>query len=161
MTKATISAAEQLRPEFQRTYGEAKTYATGSLSDTSVRSQTIGSSSPRMGSEQIQGEFRAPAARHSTPAAAAETEISRIRGVVTRASTDHVEVTFHDPEMQVGFPALLLEGTGLARYGQSVDYIIRQRADGYRYQAFAAAGSSTGENEYARRIQELLSVIDG
>lgn len=159
MSTEATSPAERAFDDVTSDYERAKSFATDTQSSAGMRRQA------RFATEHLAEVTTIPRAELKRKASSdnvahgMEIELSRLRGVITRVTEDIIEVAFEQPRMEVAFPALLLGGTELARYGQSVDYVVRQRADGYRYQSFIAA-TAEHENPFTKQLEELLSVID-
>jgi len=68
-----------------------------------------------------------------------------------------VTVQFPEPDLTVEFPVELFDA-GLAKYGQVVDYVVKLRPNGFRFQCFESR--SADDNPVLPELESLLSRID-
>jgi hypothetical protein len=85
-----------------------------------------------------------------------DTELARVQGVVIRTTPTTSQVQLMPSELVATVPAALLGE--LAKYGQPVDWVVRRRPDGTRYQIFEPR--TVGENPVLPEIEDLLRVIE-
>ena len=83
-------------------------------------------------------------------------ELARMSGVIIRHDGVTVAVEFPEPDLTIDFPAVLFD-VDLAKYGQPVDYIVIQSANGGVYQIFERRNG--GENPILPELTKILETI--
>jgi hypothetical protein len=143
-------------PEVERDTS-ASLYFTGGPTAKDLESRADPStpfSGPRVGAIASR-----PKPNVAVPVPVVDQELERLDGVVEARDSDRGVVTVRllAADLIVDFPAELFSDPSLARLGQPVHYVVMQRPNGFRYQAFRARPAA--ENPCLAELHDLLSDI--
>jgi hypothetical protein len=89
-----------------------------------------------------------------------DTLVAEAECIVYSINEGNVTIKFKSNEAQVKFPIELFDGQhGLLKFGMHLNYCIKRRANGLKYQFFEAKRTNHKMNSKKREILKLLDKI--